>query len=84
MRKDNLITACFVPKLGTEKGGNEHVAEILEKGQSGFGTENSDHFLSGAWKITRKVTEGIPNVASSTIVPTFGWLFVCFSLSKCP
>jgi len=40
MQKDNLITACFVPKLGKEKGGNEHVTEFLEKGQFVFRTEN--------------------------------------------
>lgn len=37
--KRQLNNACFVPKLGKEKGGNQHVAEFLEKGQFVFRTE---------------------------------------------
>jgi hypothetical protein len=52
MQNDNLITACFVLKLGRVKGGNEHVTEFLEKGHFVFRIENYRFFsfLPRRWK----------------------------------
>lgn len=78
-RQPNNSLLCS--KIRKGKGGNEHVSQFSEKGQFVFKTEiyRFFFFLSRAWKITRKIIEVIPKVASR-IIGCFCFCFLNSSL----